>query len=160
MVGSGYPASRVVRRTASATECCSAEGTRTITHPPKPPPVMRAPSAPAATALSAMRSMWSVVIGEVIAHRRLGGGEDSAHSGEIGIPQRGNDIEDPLIVGEDVAGAAGIDWVVHRSQGRRPGLLRLTQGGEPQIGGCAFAGLAAFGVFAAGVAVRGAGVDQ
>src|ERR1700758_3658973 len=62
ITGRANPASHTRRRTASPTESIRSVGTKAITQPPKPPPVIRAPRAPAPTAVSAIRSMCSVVI--------------------------------------------------------------------------------------------------
>ena len=127
IAGCGNPASRSARRTASSTAATPSTGTRAITQPPKPPPVIRAPSAPAAVAVSAIKSMCAVVISkssrmdacEAVNIRPVSAKSESRRAATT--------IKYPLVFGQHVAGTAGVDRVVDRGEGRKPAILDLAQ---------------------------------
>ena len=132
-------------------------GTSAITQPPNPPPVIRAPRAPAPD--RGVGDQVDVLGGdlEVVTHGRVRGGEDPPGFGEVRITQRSNTIEHPLVLGEHVAGPAGVDRVASPADGGRPAVCDLAQRRRPEIGGRPLARRAARGIVAAGVTCGGRG---
>ena len=126
-----------------------------MTQPPKPPPVIRAPSAPASSAVSAIRSMWAVVISKSsrIDACEAVNSRPTARNRTPPAPQRHRAHAGCR------SGYAG--RAAHRPVAA-PNARSCTSRSDatPRVGCCAFARCPPRRILAAGMSVRRAGIDQ
>ena len=114
---SGSRRERNARRSPSATGSARPSGTSAMMQPPKPPPVIRAPSAPASLAASTARSTVGTVISK---SSRMEACEASSSGRQVGQPagdeQLGR-LGDPGVLGDHVADPPPHHLVGQRRQG-------------------------------------------
>ena len=107
----------LVRRQRSCAAQSSAwlRCTSATTHPPNPAPVSRAPIAPCSTSSSTSRSSSGVETCVVVAQAGVAGEQERAERVDVLVVERGDEVEDALVLGDDVArdrvvGAPGRRW--------------------------------------------------
>ena len=96
--------------TALVTVSASASSTRTIAEPPKPPPVIRAPSAPGRVRRVDDQVQLRAGDAQVVAERGVALGQDRAdRRAYVARVEQGDDLLDPVVLGDDVADVARDD---------------------------------------------------
>ena len=160
MSGAAYPAPAKDRSTAARTSRSAPAGMRAIAEPPKPPPVIRAPSAPAERAASTARSSSAQ---EISKSSRIEAWEAS-RSGPIAGGRRCREqfdrLQHAVVLGHDVADPAERLRVQEPAGLVEVGEPHLAQGRHAEDLGAQLAGLAPGGVAAAGVGMRNLRVDH
>ena len=129
--------------------------------PPKPPPVIRAPSAPAAR-----RGLDGQVDGrhgdlEVVAHRGVRGVSSGARSRSPPAPQQLDGLQHPLVLGDHVPDPAAHHLVVGSCASAASRSVTSRSAGTPEQRAAASSQVARrVGVLAVDEGVRGVGVEH
>ena len=108
---------------------------RATTQPPKPPPVIRAPKTPGvAQSCSTAASMTGVRRGEVVAQAAVAVDHHLAGGPVVATGERGGEVADALVLGDDVAGPGPHDRIVDGRRGVERGDAERSDHG---LGRCA-----------------------